>query len=135
MGKSDTLSSVRRPLAACRAVEFEARQRAARMGQKGIRTPILMLTAKSELDDKVIGLDSGADDYLTKPFMTKELLARIRALGRRTINSSDGTLAFEETAVALTVNLTGHHILPAGSRPTGQTASRTATRPGWKSLP
>lgn len=40
--------------------------------QKGIRTPILMLTAKSELDDKVLGLDSGADDYLTKPFMTKE---------------------------------------------------------------
>ena len=62
--------------------------------QKGIRTPILMLTAKCELDDKVIGLDSGADDYLTKPFMTKELLARIRALGRRTINSSDGTLTF-----------------------------------------
>ena len=62
--------------------------------QKGIRTPILMLTAKSELDDKVIGLDSGADDYLTKPFMTKELLARIRALGRRTIHSSDGTLTF-----------------------------------------
>ena len=62
--------------------------------QKGIRTPILMLTAKSELDDKVIGLDSGADDYLTKPFMTKELLARIRALSRRNINSSDGTLTF-----------------------------------------
>ena len=62
--------------------------------QKGIRTPILMLTAKSELDDKVSGLDSGADDYLTKPFMTKELLARIRALSRRNINSSDGTLTF-----------------------------------------
>lgn len=64
--------------------------------EKGIRTPILMLTAKSELDDKVTGLDSGADDYLTKPFMTKELLARLRALGRRqmNINTSDGTLAF-----------------------------------------
>ncbi len=62
--------------------------------KQGIRTPILMLTAKSEVDDKVIGLDSGADDYLTKPFMTKELLARLRALGRRNINSSDGTLSF-----------------------------------------
>lgn len=62
--------------------------------QKGIRTPILMLTAKAELDDKVMGLDSGADDYLTKPFMTKELLARLRALGRRTLNTIDGTLSF-----------------------------------------
>lgn len=61
--------------------------------QIGVRTPILMLTAKAELDDKVTGLDSGADDYLTKPFMTKELLARLRALGRRNVNTSDGTLS------------------------------------------
>lgn len=60
----------------------------------GIKTPVLMLTAKSDLDDKVMGLDSGADDYLTKPFMTKELLARIRALVRRNINTADGTLTF-----------------------------------------
>ncbi len=60
----------------------------------GVKTPILMLTAKSELDDKVTGLDSGADDYLTKPFMTKELLARLRALGRRTLDSADGTLSY-----------------------------------------
>ena len=67
----------------------------AKQGRKeGVKTPILMLTAKSELDDKVTGLDCGADDYLTKPFMTKELLARLRALGRRNINSPDGTLAF-----------------------------------------
>lgn len=60
----------------------------------GIVTPILMLTAKGELDDKVTGLDSGADDYLTKPFMTKELLARLRALGRRTLNTTDGVLSY-----------------------------------------
>lgn len=61
---------------------------------KGIKTPILMLTAKGELDDKVTGLDCGADDYLTKPFMTKELLARLRALGRRVLPSVDGALSF-----------------------------------------
>ena len=61
---------------------------------KGIRTPTLMLTAKSELDDTVTGLDCGADDYLTKPFRTRELLARLRALGRRSLRSADGALAF-----------------------------------------
>ena len=60
----------------------------------GVRTPVLVLTAKSELDDKVTGLDSGADDYLTKPFMTKELLARLRALSRRNGAAADGVLAF-----------------------------------------
>lgn len=60
----------------------------------GITTPILMLTAKADIDDKVTGLDSGADDYLTKPFMTKELLARLRALGRRALGTTDGILSF-----------------------------------------
>lgn len=64
--------------------------------EAGITTPILMLTAKGELDDKVEGLDSGADDYLTKPFMTKELLARLRALVRRNIPINDGSLRFED---------------------------------------
>lgn len=48
-----------------------------------INTPVLLLTAKSEIDDKINGLDCGADDYLTKPFVTGELLARVRALTRR----------------------------------------------------
>ncbi|MBQ7411990.1 MAG: response regulator transcription factor [Clostridia bacterium] len=50
----------------------------------GNNIPVLILTAKSEVDDKVLGLDAGADDYLTKPFVIKELLARVRALTRRT---------------------------------------------------
>ncbi len=60
----------------------------------GIKTPILMLTAKSEVGDKVNGLDSGADDYLTKPFQVEELMARVRALCRRGVKSmeSDGTI-------------------------------------------
>ena len=62
----------------------------------GIRTPILMLTAKGELDDKVEGLDSGADDYLTKPFMTRELLARLRALSRRGLPADDNGLFFAD---------------------------------------
>lgn len=48
-----------------------------------ISTPVLLLTARSEIDDKINGLDCGADDYLTKPFITGELLARVRALTRR----------------------------------------------------
>ncbi len=51
--------------------------------EQGNNVPILMLTAKSGIDDKVLGLDSGADDYLGKPFAMKELLARIRAMTRR----------------------------------------------------
>ncbi len=70
-----------------------------RARSKGIATPILMLTAKAELDDKVTGLDSGADDYLTKPFMTKELLARLRALGRRTLGTTDGILSFGDISL------------------------------------
>lgn len=50
--------------------------------KKGILIPVLLLTAKSEVDDKVLGLDAGANDYLTKPFHSRELLARIRAMTR-----------------------------------------------------
>jgi DNA-binding response OmpR family regulator len=50
---------------------------------QGIHTPILMLTAKSQIEDRIFGLDKGADDYLSKPFAMGELLARVRAMGRR----------------------------------------------------
>jgi two-component system copper resistance phosphate regulon response regulator CusR len=54
-----------------------------RLRRSGLRTPILMLTARDTVDDRVSGLDAGADDYLTKPFAFRELVARVRALARR----------------------------------------------------
>ncbi len=82
---------------------------------RGIKTPVLMLTAKSTVDDKVTGLDCGADDYLTKPFQTKELLARIRALCRRNIRSQDGKLSFgdlilDPAAASLSCTTTGQNV-------------------------
>jgi len=55
------------------------------MRERGNRTPILMLTARDTVDDRVNGLDAGADDYLVKPFALKELLARLRAMSRRNV--------------------------------------------------
>jgi two-component system OmpR family response regulator len=69
-------------LAVCRTVR-----------DRGIKIPILMLTARGEVGEKVLGLDAGADDYLAKPFDLGELLARVRALGRRTIGTSTLRLA------------------------------------------
>lgn len=65
--------------------------------EQKIQTPVILLTAKDEVSDRVKGLDHGADDYLTKPFATDELLARIRALGRRRGELiCDDTLHFED---------------------------------------
>ena len=58
------------------------------------QVPVLLLTAKSQIDDKVEGLDAGADDYLAKPFVMKELLARIRAITRRQSTLTDSVLTF-----------------------------------------
>jgi DNA-binding response OmpR family regulator len=60
--------------------------------KRRVRTPILMLTARDAVSDRVTGLDAGADDYLTKPFATEELLARVRALGRRGNEGGEGQL-------------------------------------------
>lgn len=61
--------------------------------------PIMMLTAKSEIDDRVTGLDAGADDYLTKPFSMKELLARVRAMTRRQGQTTDSVLQFADISL------------------------------------
>lgn len=63
--------------------------------ERGNSIPVLILSAKSEIEDKVLGLDSCADDYLTKPFATKELLARLRAITRRQSEVANTILTFE----------------------------------------
>lgn len=66
----------------------------AELRKSGVDTPVLILTAKAETEDKIVGLDAGADDYLTKPFAMGELLARIRALTRRKAEFSPNLLSF-----------------------------------------
>ena len=61
-----------------------------RLRGTGSKLPVLMLTARTEVEDRVAGLDAGADDYVTKPFALEELLARVRALLRRTTDGDDG---------------------------------------------
>ena len=69
--------------------------------QAGLEIPILMFSARSQVEDKVAGLDMGADDYLPKPFHSEELLARLRALGRRKVAlHEDGLLSFEDIQLA-----------------------------------
>jgi two-component system, OmpR family, response regulator MprA len=68
-----------------------------RMRSEGNRTPVLMLTAKDAVSDRVTGLDAGADDYVVKPFALEEMLARLRALVRRSLPDSDGqVLRFDD---------------------------------------
>ena len=67
-----------------------------RMRSAGNTLPVLMLTARTEVEDRVAGLDAGADDYVTKPFALEELLARMRALLRRTSDESGETLQFAD---------------------------------------
>lgn len=72
-----------------------------RVRKEGLQTPIILLTAKSTIEDKITGLDLGADDYLPKPFNAEELLARIRALGRRKAQeySDKETISFGDLIV------------------------------------
>ena len=79
--------------------------------KRGVATPILMLTARDAVDDRVAGLEVGADDYLTKPFAFRELLARVRALARRRGAPLPETLRVSD----LEVDLNAHRVRRAGN--------------------
>jgi DNA-binding response OmpR family regulator len=84
---------------------------------KRVRTPILMLTARDALEDRVLGLDSGADDYLVKPFEADELLARIRALLRRESSAKTGILQIGDLQLDPAM-----HTVKRGDQPVNLTA-------------
>lgn len=69
-----------------------------------IQTPVIMLTARDDVKDKVLGLDKGADDYMTKPFVPEELLARVRALARRQGDVVSEELTFSDLTLHLSTN-------------------------------
>jgi DNA-binding response OmpR family regulator len=81
-----------------------------RIRKAGVRTPVIMLTAKDTLIDKVSGLDSGADDYLTKPFLFEELLARMRALLRRGSDAKTSVIEIGD----VTINTATHEVRRKG---------------------
>jgi len=89
--------------------------------------PIMMLTARDSVGDRVIGLDGGADDYLVKPFAYDELVARVRALLRRTSVVRPETLAFADLALDV-----GAHQARRGDRAVELSSTSCATR-GWSS--
>jgi DNA-binding response OmpR family regulator len=91
--------------------ELSGLEVARRLRKQRLRTPILMLTARDAVQDRVHGLDAGADDYLTKPFALDELLARVRALGRRTADGVDDEAL---TVGELTLDLARHEAHRAG---------------------
>ena len=84
--------------------------------RKTSQTPIIMLTAKGETFDKVLGLELGADDYITKPFETKEVIARVKAVLRRSISQTSATDIVKEVEFdKLLINLTNYELKVNGT--------------------
>lgn len=88
-----------------------------------VMTPVLMLTARGEVEDRVLGLDTGADDYLTKPFVVKELQARVNALLRRRNRPYEDSTQLQ--VADLTLDLSAHQV-QRGGRPLQLTAKEFA---------
>jgi two-component system alkaline phosphatase synthesis response regulator PhoP len=90
-----------------------------RLREEGMKTPIMMLTAKAEENDKVFGLELGADDYVTKPFSVRELTARVKTHLRReefAAGSGEGTTPEEFKFGEVVVNFKRHEVIKAGER-------------------
>ena len=100
----DVMMPVMDGWAVCRAIRAEG------------KTPVIMLTAKGETDDKVAGLKAGADDYVTKPFEMKELLARIEAVLRRTGSGSSGQTARRLTFDRLIIDMDAFELTVDGKK-------------------
>ena len=100
----DIMMPVMDGFAVCKAIREES------------QTPVIMLTAKSELDDKVTGLKSGADDYITKPFEMKEILARIEAVLRRTDRGSAAPAARRLVFDKLTIDMDAFELTVDGKK-------------------
>jgi DNA-binding response OmpR family regulator len=83
-----------------------------RLRERGNQTPVLILSARGEVDERVAGLDAGADDYMAKPFAIKEVVARVRALARRTPETRAQVLKLAD----LTLDLVAHEVRRAGVR-------------------
>ena len=117
---TDTLEDGRAAIERCKTVEYDVMildwmlpetdgiSICRSLRDRGVNTPIMILTARVDVSDRIMGLDAGADDYLTKPFDLGELLARVRALGRRGMTSESvvkvGPLALDRLERHATVN-------------------------------
>ena len=84
--------------------------------RKTSETPIIMLTAKGETFDKILGLELGADDYVSKPFDTKEVIARVKAVLRRSGEKDNGNAIEEVSYDKLSINLTNYELVVDGKR-------------------
>ena len=98
-----------------------------KLRDRGSHVPVLMLTAKSEVEDKVAGLDTGANDYLTKPFATAELLARIRAMTRTQNTQTDSRLSFGNVVL----DQTTFELSAPGGSSSGKPGPPAPRLPGW----